>query len=203
MKKFNLFRWLLGLAFAIPMLFMAEAATGHGSGAGSGHGAGGGTTSGPGTGSGTTSGHGTGSGTNGAQATAGGHGTAAAPGKGGHHALLAQRSPQETGDMRFSHEEHFFHPQRRFATGFVDSGATNWWHPHEYANYDYRFWQDLAMKVQSELARRGYYRGPIDGVIGSGSRQAIRALQEKEALPVTGLIDPNVLRALKLPIPQT
>ena len=199
MKKFNLFRWLLGLAFAVPLLFMAEAATGHGSGTSGTGGAGGG----HGTGSGTASGHGTGSGTNGAQATAGGHGTAAAPGKGGHHALLAQRSPQETGDMRFSHEEHFFHPQRRFATGFVDSGATNWWHPHEYANYDYRFWQDLAMKVQSELARRGYYRGPIGGVIGSGSRQAIRALREKEALPVTGLIDPNVLRALKLPIPQT
>ena len=199
MKKLNLFRWLLVSAFAVPLLFMAEAATGHGSG-GSGTGGAGG---GHGTGSGTASGHGTGSGTNGAQATAGGHGTAAAQGKGGHHALLAQRSPQETGDMRFSHEEHFFHPQRRFATGFVDSGATNWWHPHEYANYDYRFWQDLAMKVQSELARRGYYRGPIDGVIGSGSREAIRALQEKEALPVTGLIDPNVLRALKLPIPQT
>jgi len=209
MKKFNLFRWLLGLAFAVPLLFMAEAATGHGSGtsgtggAGGGHGAGSGTASGHGTGSGTASGPGTGSGTNGGQATAGGHGTAAGQGKGGHHALLAQRSPQETGDMRFSHEEHFFHPQRRFATGFVDSGATNWWHPHEYANYDYRFWQDLAMKVQSELARRGYYRGPIDGVIGSGSRQAIRALQEKEALPETGLIDPSVLRALKLPIPQT
>jgi peptidoglycan hydrolase-like protein with peptidoglycan-binding domain len=68
--------------------------------------------------------------------------------------------------------------------------------------YDYRFWQDLAMKVQSELARRGYYRGPIDGVIGSGSRQAIRGFQEAEGLPVTGLIDPNVLRALKLPIPR-
>ena len=199
MKKFTLFRWLLVFALAIPMLFMVEAAMGHGSGgsgtggAGGGHGAGNGPASGPGTASGTNS----------SQATAGGHGTAAAQGKGGHHALLAQRSPQETGDMRFSHEEHFSRPQRRFATGFVDSGATNWWHPHAYANYDYRFWQDLARKVQFELARRGYYRGPIDGVVGSGSRQAIRALQEKEALPVTGLIDPNVLRALKLPIPQT
>ena len=199
MKKFNVFRWLLVLALAIPVLFMAEAATGHGSGgsgtggAGGGHGAGNGPASGPGTASGTNS----------SQATAGGHGTAAAQGKGGHHALLAQRSPQETGDMRFSHEEHVSRPQRRFATGFVDSGATNWWHPHAYANYDYRFWQDLARKVQFELARRGYYRGPIDGVVGSGSRQAIRALQEKEALPVTGLIDPNVLTALKLPIPQT
>jgi hypothetical protein len=80
--------------------------------------------------------------------------------------------------------------------------------PYDYVSYDYapvydyRFWQDLAMKVQSELARRGYYHGPIDGVIGTGSRQAIRGFQEAKGLPVTGLIDPNVLRALKLPIPR-
>ena len=58
------------------------------------------------------------------------------------------------------------------------------------------------MKVQSELARRGYYRGPIDGTIGSDSRQAIRGFQEAQGLPATGLVDPNVLRALRLPIPQ-
>ena len=46
--------------------------------------------------------------------------------------------------------------------------------------YDYRFWQDLAMKVQSELARLGYYRGAIDGVIGSGSRQPIRGFQRRK-----------------------
>ena len=103
--------------------------------------------------------------------------------------------------MRFSHEEHnehFSHQHRQFATG----GPSNLPYSYEYGTYDYRFWQDLAMKVQSGLARQGYYRGPIDGVVGSGSRQAIRAFQEKEGLPVTGLIDPNVLRALELPIPQ-
>jgi hypothetical protein len=100
--------------------------------------------------------------------------------------------------MRFSHEEHFSHHQRRFSTG----GPSNLPYSSEYGSSDYRFWRDLAVKVQSELARRGYYRGPIDGVIGPGSRQAIQAFQEKEALPVSGLIDPHVLRALNLPIPQ-
>jgi peptidoglycan hydrolase-like protein with peptidoglycan-binding domain len=50
--------------------------------------------------------------------------------------------------------------------------------------------------VQSGLAQRGYYHGPIDGEIGSGSRQAIRAFQAAQSLPVTGLIDPELLKAL-------
>jgi peptidoglycan hydrolase-like protein with peptidoglycan-binding domain len=50
--------------------------------------------------------------------------------------------------------------------------------------------------VQSELARRGYYQGAIDGVIGSGSREAIRAFQAAQGLPVTGRIDLKLLNAL-------
>jgi hypothetical protein len=117
---------------------------------------------------------------------------------------------QETREHRFVHEDHFFRHHPRFSSGFnfVEFGFPYWWYPYDYVSYDYapvydyRFWQDLAMKVQSELARRGYYHGPIDGVIGTGSRQAIRGFQEAKGLPVTGLIDPNVLRALKLPIPR-
>jgi peptidoglycan hydrolase-like protein with peptidoglycan-binding domain len=58
------------------------------------------------------------------------------------------------------------------------------------------------MKVQWALSRRGYYHGPIDGVIGPDGMSAIRAFQEAQGLPATGRIDPNVLRALKLPLPQ-
>jgi peptidoglycan hydrolase-like protein with peptidoglycan-binding domain len=52
--------------------------------------------------------------------------------------------------------------------------------------------------VQSALSKRGYYRGPIDGVIGAGSRRAIRAFQSDQGLPVTGLIDRKLLTALQL-----
>jgi peptidoglycan hydrolase-like protein with peptidoglycan-binding domain len=58
------------------------------------------------------------------------------------------------------------------------------------------------MKVQAALSRRGYYDGPIDGVIGPDGMRAIRAFQEAQGLPATGRIEPNVLRALKLPLPQ-
>ena len=52
--------------------------------------------------------------------------------------------------------------------------------------------------VQSELARKGYYGGVIDGVIGSQTRAAIRTYQVDRGLPVSGRIDGALLRSLKL-----
>lgn len=56
----------------------------------------------------------------------------------------------------------------------------------------------LAVEVQTALKRRGYYRGPIDGDIGSGSRAAIRAYQRDRGLSVTGRIDSALLRSLRI-----
>jgi hypothetical protein len=114
----------------------------------------------------------------------------------------------------FGAHNRFFHNHRRFFFGFdfVAFGFPYWWYPdysygypYDYASYsyspvyDYRYWYGLSAAVQTELARRGYYHGPIDGVIGAGSRDAIRSFQQTEGLPVTGLIDPRLLKALKLP----
>jgi len=102
-------------------------------------------------------------------------------------------------DRFFRHHGHFFND-----FDFVAFGFPYWWYP-DYDSapvYDDQYWQDLAMKVQSALSRRGYYDGPIDGVIGPDSSRAIRAFQEAQGLPATGRIEPNVLRALKLPLPQ-
>jgi Putative peptidoglycan binding domain len=119
---------------------------------------------------------------------------------------------------RFFVHDNFFRDHRRFFVGFdfIGFGFPYWWYPdyyyygyygypYVYASYDnspvydYRYWYGLAAAVQTDLARRGYYHGPIDGVIGSGSRDAIRAFQEARGLPATGLIDPALLKALKLP----
>jgi Putative peptidoglycan binding domain len=120
---------------------------------------------------------------------------------------------------RFEHErfehERFFHHHRHifFAFNFVAFGYPWWypdwywypypyWYPYDYSYsdygpaYDYQYWNNLAVSVQSGLAQRGYYHGAIDGDIGSGSRQAIRAFQAAQGLPVTGLIDPKLLKAL-------
>lgn len=109
---------------------------------------------------------------------------------------------------------HFFANHRRFFFGFdvVAFGFPYWWYPdyyygypYDYADYDaspvydYRYWAGLATAVQAELARRGYYHGSIDGALGPDSQDAIRAFQKSNNLPVTGLIDPPLLKALKLP----
>jgi hypothetical protein len=107
--------------------------------------------------------------------------------------------------VEFNHGDHdysFDHGHRYF-------GSRYWWYNgyrYEYAYndsgpaYDFRYWQDLTMKIQSELARLGYYHGQINGVIDSSSRQAIRAFQRAHELPGTGLIDAELLRSLKLAV---
>lgn len=54
----------------------------------------------------------------------------------------------------------------------------------------------LAAEVQIALARRGFYRGSIDGIIGSGTRRALRNFQIAERLPVTNRIDRSTVEAL-------
>jgi hypothetical protein len=108
----------------------------------------------------------------------------------------------DRNDRFFRHRPDFF------GFDFASFGFP-WWYtypyydyPYDYSYYDYgpaydyQYWNDLAVSVQSELARRGYYHGAIDGVIGSGSRQAIRGFQSAQGLPVTGVIDRKVLKAL-------
>jgi hypothetical protein len=52
--------------------------------------------------------------------------------------------------------------------------------------------------VQRRLARGGYYRGAIDGVIGHGTRTAIRAFERNNGLPIDGRIDRRLLATMGL-----
>jgi Putative peptidoglycan binding domain len=107
------------------------------------------------------------------------------------------------GDRFFRHRRFFFGP------GFDAFGFPWWyldsaWYPYDYsyyddgASYNRQYWTEIAKSVQSELARRGFYHGPINGSIDSSSRKAIQAFQATRKLPVTGMIDPTLLRALKI-----
>ena len=53
--------------------------------------------------------------------------------------------------------------------------------------------------AQSRLTAHGFPCGPIDGVIGSGTRAALRAFQATRALPITGAADDATVAALKAP----
>jgi N-acetylmuramoyl-L-alanine amidase len=70
--------------------------------------------------------------------------------------------------------------------------------------YDYRYWYGLGTAVQTKLTQLGYYHGPIDGVVGPGTQKSIKSFQQAEGQPATGLINPGLLKALKLPaVPHT
>jgi Putative peptidoglycan binding domain len=54
----------------------------------------------------------------------------------------------------------------------------------------------VIVDVQSQLQRDGYYDGPVDGVLGSMTREAIAAFQADNGLAVTSVIDQPTLATL-------
>jgi hypothetical protein len=54
----------------------------------------------------------------------------------------------------------------------------------------------VSVQVQSALSQQGYYRGPIDGIVGPGTRSAIAAYQQDNNLAVTGTITDGLLNDL-------
>ena len=56
----------------------------------------------------------------------------------------------------------------------------------------------VVVNVQSQLQRDGYYNGPIDGVLGRNTRQAIAAFQADHGLAVTSSVDEPTLATLGL-----
>ena len=52
--------------------------------------------------------------------------------------------------------------------------------------------------MQQQLAQAGYYRGEIDGVVGDGTRRAIRSYERANGLRVDGRIDNQLLSTMGL-----
>jgi N-acetylmuramoyl-L-alanine amidase len=79
-----------------------------------------------------------------------------------------------------------------------------------YGYYPYRYYtgpgevvyqaadRSTVIAVQRRLARAGYYRGAIDGVIGYGTRGAIRSYERAHGLRVDGMIDQRLLATMGL-----
>ena len=59
--------------------------------------------------------------------------------------------------------------------------------------------------LQQQLQQRGYYDGPVDGLYGSGTQQAIQSFQQDTGLPSTGEVDIPTLQQLSPdgPVSQT
>ncbi len=58
--------------------------------------------------------------------------------------------------------------------------------------------RDVILSAETILARRGFYRGPIDGRFGPDLEFSLRAYQSRVRLPVTGRLDLDTLAALQL-----
>jgi hypothetical protein len=56
----------------------------------------------------------------------------------------------------------------------------------------------IVIQVQSRLARAGYYRRPIDAIMGPGTRFAIRAYERDHGLRVDGVISGPLVRNMGL-----
>jgi hypothetical protein len=56
----------------------------------------------------------------------------------------------------------------------------------------------LVAAVQTKLTRQAYYDGPLDGVVNEEMRRAIREYQQDHGLPVTGLINPELLSSMAI-----
>jgi hypothetical protein len=57
---------------------------------------------------------------------------------------------------------------------------------------------ETRLAVQDALAQAGYYNGPIDGIVGAGTRSAIANYQYDNNLPETGVIDNMLVQSLGL-----
>jgi peptidoglycan hydrolase-like protein with peptidoglycan-binding domain len=62
--------------------------------------------------------------------------------------------------------------------------------------------QAFIVGIQEELKQHGYRPGPVDGVLGSRTRGAIRAYERDAKLPVTGAATKEILDHMKFAQPK-
>jgi len=65
--------------------------------------------------------------------------------------------------------------------------------------YADQYADSTVASAQDQLAKQGYYRGAIDGVLGPETRRAIAQYQSNHGLRVTGALTTDTLQALGLP----
>ena len=61
---------------------------------------------------------------------------------------------------------------------------------------------DVVLRAQAFMAARKFYRGPLNGIAGPLTSEAIFIFQQDAGLPRTGRLDPDTLAEMKL-LPQT
>ncbi len=196
---------LAGLVLAGILALAPTATFAHGGGGGGGGGGPGGGGGGLGGGHGGGGGHFGGGGSH--LAGAGGH----FAGFAGHS--FAGRSFAEHQGAHFARGDHFRHDGDFFfgdSFGYADPYSYDYpyygyydyddgdYSDGQYAQADVMPSEETIVAVQKELAKLGYYHGPIDGLIGPQTERAIGWFQSVDKLFVTGRIDDRTLKALQI-----
>ena len=57
---------------------------------------------------------------------------------------------------------------------------------------------DQRMAAQNALTKLGYSPGVVDGMVGAGTRQALRAWQKSQGLPADGYLSVTMVERLRL-----
>lgn len=106
---------------------------------------------------------------------------------------------------RHHHRHHHIFVDNFFFGGFGYPYYYGYGYPYSAYGYAPADYDDaapldasLVVQVQRRLARAGYYRGAIDGVIGARTRSAVRAYERSHHLPVDGVIDDDLLATMGL-----
>ncbi len=58
-------------------------------------------------------------------------------------------------------------------------------------------------KIQTKLKRWGYYKGNVDGIFGSQTKEAVKYFQRKNGLSVDGIVGAQTLKALGISLSST
>lgn len=78
----------------------------------------------------------------------------------------------------------------------IDTGFNPYYVTTGYSGYSNN--GSVVSSVQAALANQGYYNGPVDGMMGRGTRRAIANYQGDHNLNVTGRINGDLLQSLQI-----
>ena len=124
-------------------------------------------------------------------------------------------TPAFAGRHGGHHRHHGSHSHFSFGIGLgypYYGYGYGYGYPYGYYPYGYGYYRPRAViysdvaitddatvaAVQRRLSRAGYYHGAVDGVIGNGTRSAIRAYERNHGLVVDGRIDRRLLATMGL-----
>jgi hypothetical protein len=111
--------------------------------------------------------------------------------------------PRDLGSI----EEYTSDPWKAPTVGIAAHGSTGYWLAHGVRSPLERASEGPRVRsTQERLVSLGYWLGPVDGIFGHLTEQAVFAFQKAEGIPVTGVVDAETrlrLASARRPVPRS